>query len=85
MPEVSRITYQFSKITRNNQAMPLLWISFLASEKEGEGMRSEEEIREKLETLRNDKRDNIGKDNRRIYQLALCWVLDEYEEKQVRE
>jgi hypothetical protein len=48
-------------------------------------MRSEEEIREKLETLRNDKRDNIGKDNRRIYQLALCWVLDEYEEKQVRE
>ena len=42
-------------------------------------MRSEGEIREKLETLRRDKRDNIGRDNRRIYQLALCWVLEEYE------
>lgn len=85
MPEVSRITYQFGQVPGNIKTMPLLWISFLASEKEGEGMRSEEEIREKLETLRNDKRDNIGKDNRRIYQLALCWVLDEYEKRKVRE
>lgn len=40
-------------------------------------MRSEQEIREKLANLRNDKRENAGADNRRIYQLALAWVLEE--------
>ena len=80
MPEVSRITYQFSAKPEYNPTMPLLRVEILASEKEGAGMRSEEEIREKLETLRHDKRDNIGRDNRCIYQLALCWVLEEYEE-----
>lgn len=80
MPEVSRITYQFSAKPEYNPTMPLLRVQVRTNEKEGGEMRSEEEIREKLETLRNDKRDNIGRGNRRIYQLALCWVLEEYEE-----
>ena len=49
-------------------------------EKEGTGMRTEQEIRAKLEELRSDTRENAGRDNRKIYQLALCWVLKEYKE-----
>ena len=80
MPQVSRNTYQFSEVPGNDQAMPVLWIQVFSGEKEGAGMRTEQEIRAKLEELRNDKRENAGRDNRKIYQLALCWVLKEYED-----
>ena len=38
MPEVSRKAYQFGTKPGNIKTMPLLWISFLAGEKEGVGM-----------------------------------------------
>ena len=60
--------------------MPVLWVEIPTSEKEGAGMRTEQEIRAKLEELRSDTRENAGRDNRKIYQLALCWVLKEYKE-----
>ena len=60
--------------------MPVLWVEIPTSEKEGTGMRTEQEIRAKLEELRSDTRENAGRDNRKIYQLALCWVLKEYKE-----
>ena len=59
--------------------MPVLRVSVLATKEEGEGMRSEHEIREKLEKIRND-RTGKWRENRAIYGLALAWVLGEGEE-----
>ncbi len=58
--------------------MPVLRVPVLTSETEGEGMRSEHEIREKLKKLRNDKMEK-WRENRAIYGLALAWVLGEGE------
>lgn len=38
MPEVSRITYQFSEKPQHETTMPLLRVSVCTSKKEGEGM-----------------------------------------------